>query len=64
MTTLGPENDKPRWTPKTIDDYKAMYKAKSYLFEQQREAMLRVMVENAAFRKLFNWLVDFFELDE
>lgn len=56
--------DEPRWKPETVEDYKAMFKAKSYLFERQRDAMLRLMVENAAFRKLFNWLVDFFELDE
>lgn len=53
-----------RWKPVTVEDYKAMYKAKNFLFERQREAMLRLMLENAAFRKLFDWMIDFFELDE
>lgn len=57
-------SDDRTWQPKTVDDYKAMYKAKSLLFENQRIAMLKLMLENAAFRKLLNWLVDFFELNE
>lgn len=56
--------EKPRWEPKTVEDYKAMLQAKSFLFERQRDTLLRVMMENAVFRRLIGKLIDIFELDE
>ena len=51
-------------TPKTVEDYKAMYQSRQFIIDRYRDAWLRALMENAILRKLFSKLIDIFELDE